>query len=574
MKIGDLHRLVWKDDPVALRKAIKENEHLSLWDIDDPTLLVPIIDCKWRGVTPLILAIQLGRTRCITVLLDLWADCLGRSSIGGGNGVGKTGFTPLQEAVSYGDRDIIKAVLERRHCERLQQWLIKEPLFCTSLKKEIPDLYAEFMISFQSWIPLSDSFLPPPVKLKLWKTANNIRIDSNFTSIETSPLSWTLGDLSILCKVNDGDSEVWVMDHQKKLFQRVDEGVSEMKQGLSLERQINYILNTEISIFRMAHSREPLIPPTPVVSSGTNNNSKNNDNKNNNDNNDENEKFYDAIEYVSSSDHLLFPAKRRKIKFKKKQSYWTGDHVVEEVMGRRCRVFELPDIEIITTSREEHLRSRHLQENPNVPWQSSQENNFTNETKADETNRQELLVKLQGLSTKLSRKDRYLKDTPSLKRPPQPSAETEMEWMSSSGDGSSARYQHLGRKMYGKSNWRRVPITVWMAIPGDPTNNIHLELKDLLPLIELSLLGNRHFDAIKQFLLDDLPKGEGFPCQVDIPLYSYLTARITFGRIILRGAEGTKIPAAKFTATNDDLFTIPTGFKRGDVLPADPSMTE
>ena len=57
------------------------------------------LNANFRGQTPLTLAIQLDRKECIQLLLDAGCSTLARN---------KVGWTPFHEAVSLGDRDIIK----------------------------------------------------------------------------------------------------------------------------------------------------------------------------------------------------------------------------------------------------------------------------------------------------------------------------------------------------------------------------------------------------------------------------------------------------------------------------------
>jgi ankyrin repeat domain-containing protein 13 len=79
-----LHSLIFENKP----NELKANLHSK---ID--------INANFRSQTPLTLAIQLGRKDCVKILLEAGCSTLARN---------KLGWTPFHEAVSLGDREIIK----------------------------------------------------------------------------------------------------------------------------------------------------------------------------------------------------------------------------------------------------------------------------------------------------------------------------------------------------------------------------------------------------------------------------------------------------------------------------------
>lgn len=125
-----LHQLVWDNLPEDLDKllvkiASNPDDQLvfgaPLTPNDESSIdnLVPIIDKKFRGITALGLACQLGRYECVKVLLKHEASCYEASDIG---------FLPFQDANGYGDRELIKLLFTARHEQLQKQWAKREAL--------------------------------------------------------------------------------------------------------------------------------------------------------------------------------------------------------------------------------------------------------------------------------------------------------------------------------------------------------------------------------------------------------------------------------------------------------------
>ncbi len=82
-----LHALVFQNKSSELQQVLASSEHAN---------------SLYRGQTPLTLAISLARKECVSILL-----ASGKTSTLVKN---EGGWTPLQEAISLGDRDIIKVI--------------------------------------------------------------------------------------------------------------------------------------------------------------------------------------------------------------------------------------------------------------------------------------------------------------------------------------------------------------------------------------------------------------------------------------------------------------------------------
>lgn len=153
-----IHRLVWFDDhetlDAYLTDILKESEEKGgterpnsfetdpkIGNINSDDSTSPI-DKKFRGLTPIHLAIQLGHSECVKVLVNHGADMLCTSDLG---------FLPLQEATSLGDRDMMKELLLKRH-EQIRDYVYKrQPHLYEVVSKEIESFYLEMNWDFKSW---------------------------------------------------------------------------------------------------------------------------------------------------------------------------------------------------------------------------------------------------------------------------------------------------------------------------------------------------------------------------------------------------------------------------------------
>lgn len=125
-----LHQLVWDDlpkdlDELLIKTASNPDQQLvygaPMTPIGSPHLdsSIPIIDRKFRGITALGLACQLGRLECAKILLKHEASCYEASEIG---------FLPFQDANGYGDRELMKLMFTARHEQLQKQWEKRESL--------------------------------------------------------------------------------------------------------------------------------------------------------------------------------------------------------------------------------------------------------------------------------------------------------------------------------------------------------------------------------------------------------------------------------------------------------------
>ena len=155
-----IHRLIWFNDHESLDaylidlkrttiagetidEASKSSLHSSFETSTTNSLLnTNPIDRKFRGMAPIHLAIQLGHSECVKVLVKHSADMLSITDLG---------FLPLQEATSLGDREMMRVLLVKRQ-EQIQEYVSKrQPTLYKVVKEEIESFYLEMNWDFKSW---------------------------------------------------------------------------------------------------------------------------------------------------------------------------------------------------------------------------------------------------------------------------------------------------------------------------------------------------------------------------------------------------------------------------------------
>nr|UEC49173.1 ankrd [Hofstenia miamia] len=183
------------------------------------------------GNTAIHLALILGHKECVELLLQH------KASIKECN---KEGWTPLSEAVSYGDRDIIRSVIERLREESKNNFDQRRLKIAQNLKN-IPDFYLEAKWDFHTWVPLLSRFLPNDV-CKIYKKGCTIRMDS--TLIDFKDRQWKRGDISFLYQgdAKSIDRSLVVMDNCAKVFHSALETDTEA----DIEEQISMLLSNDI----------------------------------------------------------------------------------------------------------------------------------------------------------------------------------------------------------------------------------------------------------------------------------------------------------------------------------------
>ncbi|XP_078263480.1 ankyrin repeat domain-containing protein 13C isoform X2 [Rhinoraja longicauda] len=170
-----------------------------------------------HGNTPLHLAVMLGHKECAHLLLAHNALVKVKNA---------QGWSPLAEAISYGDRQMITALLRKLKQQSRENVEEKRPQLLKALK-ELGDFYLELHWDFQSWVPLLSRILPSDA-CKIYKQGINIRLDT--TLIDFTDMKCQRGDLSFIFNGDSTPSESFiVLDNEQKVYQRIHHEESEME---------------------------------------------------------------------------------------------------------------------------------------------------------------------------------------------------------------------------------------------------------------------------------------------------------------------------------------------------------
>ncbi|KAI5236730.1 Kelch-Like Protein 4 [Manis pentadactyla] len=136
------------------------------------------------------------------------------------------GWSLLAEAISYGDRQMIIALLRKLKQQSRESVGEKRPRLLKALK-ELGDFYQELHWDFQSWVPLLSRILPSDA-CKIYKQGINIRLDT--TLIDFTDMKCQRGDLSFIFNGDAAPSESFVvLDNEQKVYQRIHHEESEME---------------------------------------------------------------------------------------------------------------------------------------------------------------------------------------------------------------------------------------------------------------------------------------------------------------------------------------------------------
>ncbi|XP_061539547.1 ankyrin repeat domain-containing protein 13C-B-like isoform X2 [Phycodurus eques] len=210
-----VHECVFKGDVRRLSSLIR-TQNISQKDV--------------HGNTPLHLAVMMGHKECAHLLLAHNAPVKVKNA---------QGWSPLAEAISYGDRQMITALLRKLKQQSRESVEDKRPKLLNALK-ELGDFYLELHWDFQSWVPLLSRILPSDA-CKIYKQGLNIRLDT--TLIDFTDMKCQRGDLSFIFNGNAIPSESFVvLDNEQKVYQRIHHEESEME----TEEEVDILMSSDV----------------------------------------------------------------------------------------------------------------------------------------------------------------------------------------------------------------------------------------------------------------------------------------------------------------------------------------
>ncbi|XP_035031901.1 ankyrin repeat domain-containing protein 13C isoform X1 [Hippoglossus stenolepis] len=210
-----VHECVFKGDVRRLSSLIR-TQNIAQKDV--------------HGNTPLHLAVMMGNKECAHLLLAHNAPVKVKNA---------QGWSPLAEAISYGDRQMITALLRKLKQQSRESVEDKRPKLLKALK-ELGDFYLELHWDFQSWVPLLSRILPSDA-CKIYKQGINIRLDT--TLIDFTDMKCQRGDLSFIFNGNAIPSESFVvLDNEQKVYQRIHHEESEME----TEEEVDILMSSDV----------------------------------------------------------------------------------------------------------------------------------------------------------------------------------------------------------------------------------------------------------------------------------------------------------------------------------------
>ncbi|XP_071116878.1 ankyrin repeat domain-containing protein 13C-like [Haliotis cracherodii] len=216
-----LHESVFNDDIRRVSQLIRTYD-LSQKDI--------------HGNTALHLAVMLGHKECVHLLLAHGAPVKVKNL---------QGWTPLAEAISYGNRQTIVSLLRKLKQQSRELLEERRPSLIQALK-EIDDFYLELKWDFQSWVPLVSRILPSDI-CKIRKKGACIRLDT--TLVDFNDMHWERGDISFVFNGDAGPRQsLTVLDNKLKVFQRIRYEESEME----LEDEVDILMSSDIMAAQMS----------------------------------------------------------------------------------------------------------------------------------------------------------------------------------------------------------------------------------------------------------------------------------------------------------------------------------
>ncbi|MFT7801588.1 ankyrin repeat domain-containing protein 13C-A-like [Arapaima gigas] len=218
-----LHQCVFSGDVRRLSSLIRV-QNLALKDVHGEFIYY-MCTCFNFVCTPFILSAE-----CAHLLLAHNAPVKVKNA---------QGWSPLAEAISYGDRQMIMTLLRKLKQQSRESVEDKRPRLLKALE-ELGDFYLELHWDFQSWVPLLSRILPSDT-CKIYKQGINIRLDT--TLIDFTDMKCQRGDLSFIFNGNAAPCESFVvLDNEQKVYQWIHHEESEME----TEEEVDILMSSDI----------------------------------------------------------------------------------------------------------------------------------------------------------------------------------------------------------------------------------------------------------------------------------------------------------------------------------------
>uniref|UniRef100_X1YYW8 Ankyrin repeat domain-containing protein n=1 Tax=Capitella teleta TaxID=283909 RepID=X1YYW8_CAPTE len=188
-----------------------------------------------HGNTPLHLAVMLGRKECVHLLLAHGAPVKVKNG---------QGWSPLAEAISYGDRQTIFSLLRKLKQQSREALETRRPALLTALK-DLGDFYLEIKWDFHSWVPLVSRILPSDV-CKIYKKGSSIRMDT--TLVGFNDRKWERGDITFIFNGElKPQNSLTVLDNKLRVYQTIRYEETEQE----MEDEVDILMSSDIVAAQM-----------------------------------------------------------------------------------------------------------------------------------------------------------------------------------------------------------------------------------------------------------------------------------------------------------------------------------
>ncbi|CAL1269088.1 unnamed protein product [Larinioides sclopetarius] len=190
----ELHEAVFENDLMRVAAALRTHD-VAQKDV--------------HGNTPIHIAVMKGHKECVQLLLAHNAPVKVKN---------KLGWSPLAEAISYGDRQTISSLIRKMKQQSRESMEVRRPDLTLALS-QIGNFFMELKWDFQSWVPLVSRILPSDV-CRIHKKGSNIRLDT--TLVDFNDMKWERGDISFIFMGDRKPSHsLVVLDNKLKVFQKM-----------------------------------------------------------------------------------------------------------------------------------------------------------------------------------------------------------------------------------------------------------------------------------------------------------------------------------------------------------------
>ncbi|XP_040564191.1 ankyrin repeat domain-containing protein 13C [Lepeophtheirus salmonis] len=212
-----LHKSAFIGNVAELAQLIRSGEDVSKQDV--------------HGNTALHLAVMLGHKECVHMLIAHGAPVKLKNRLG---------WSPLAEAISYGDRQIISSLLRKLKLQSKEQMKSRKPDMIAAMQK-LGDYVVDLKWDFTSWVPLVSKILPSDL-CKISKRGSSIRLDT--TLVDFSEMRWERGDITFLYKGDAPTTEesFYVLDNSLKVYQRVRHDETEVE----FDEEVDLLMSSDI----------------------------------------------------------------------------------------------------------------------------------------------------------------------------------------------------------------------------------------------------------------------------------------------------------------------------------------